>query len=92
MGEVHTFGIHVNVSDTGVDINFDVTLGRGASTASPLDEDDANILFGNDQENFTDFVFSPFTINVNSDDDDAPMSEGQFKTLNEKLDSLLESS
>ena len=32
------------------------------------------------------------TINVNSDDDDAPMMKGQFEQLNEKLDSLLESS
>lgn len=39
-----------------------------------------------------DFVFNPFTIHLNSDDDDALMTKGQFKKLNEKLNSLLESS
>ena len=74
--EVHTSDIHVNVSDTGADVNFGVTMGPGTSTASPLRDDNPNILFGDDQENFTDFVFSPFTIHVNSDDDDAPMTKG----------------
>lgn len=49
-------------------------------------------MFGDDQETFTDFVFSPFTINLNSDDDDAPMTKWQFAKLNKKLDSILGSS
>lgn len=49
------------------------------------------MLFRDDQETYTDFVFSPFTINI-SDDDDATMTKGQFRKLNEKLDSILEHS
>lgn len=37
-------------------------------------------------------MFRPFTINLNRDDDDAPMTKAQFKKHNEKLDSLLGSS
>ena len=33
-----------------------------------------------------------FTVHPASDDDEAPMTKGQFKTPDEKLDSLLESS
>ncbi|XP_023763644.1 uncharacterized protein LOC111912141 [Lactuca sativa] len=40
----------------------------------------------------TDFHYSRFTIHQESDDDDAPMTKGQFKALNKKLDTLLESS
>ena len=36
-----------------------------------------------------DFIFSPFTIHQTSDDDEALMTKGQFKAINENLDSLL---
>lgn len=49
------------------------------------------MLFEDDQETFTDFVFSPFTINL-SDDDDATMMKGQFRKLNDKLGEILEHS
>lgn len=90
--EVHTSDIHANVSDMGADVNTSVTMGRGTSTTSPLRDDDPDILFGDDPENFTDLVFSTFTVHANSDDDDAPMKKGMFKQLKAKLDTLLESS
>lgn len=37
-------------------------------------------------------MFIPFAIHQTSDDDGAPMTRGQFKQLNEKLDSILASS
>lgn len=82
----------VNVSDTGAHVDFRVTKGPSTSTTSPLREDDSDIVFGDDQEAFQDFTFSPFTLHWNNDDDDAPMTQGKFKQPSAKLDSILESS
>lgn len=83
--------INVNVSDTGKNVYAGVTCEPDTYIVPSLDEFD-DILYGDAQETFPDFIFSPFTINVNSDDDDAQMTKGQFKQLTENLDSLLESS
>lgn len=68
-----------------------MTSKQPSSSVPPFD-DDANILFGNDQESIVDFVFQQFFVNFNSDydDDDAPMTKGQFRELNEKLHLILE--
>lgn len=44
------------------------------STASPLRDNNLDIIFGDDQEAFQDFTFIPFTINQKSDDDESPMT------------------
>lgn len=86
-----TSDIPINASDAGANVYIGVTLDQGTSPASPFNEEE-EILFGDNQEPIFNFVFNPFTINLNNDDDDAPMTKGQFKKLDEKLDSLLESS
>lgn len=50
------------------------------------------MVFRDNQDKFTDFVFNPLTININCDDDDTPMTYGRFKKLNEKSDSILQHS
>lgn len=62
------------------------------TTTTPSFNEDEEIFFRDDQETFTDFASSPFTININSDNDDAPMTKGRFKHLSEKIDSILENS
>lgn len=81
----------MNASDVGANVHTDVTSEQGIST-DPLSNDTEGIMFGDDQETFIDFVFSHLTININSDDNDAPMTKGWFKKPNDKLDSILESS
>lgn len=75
-----------NVTDTGVDVNIGVTSGLSTSSSSPFRKNDRDIMFGDDLGNFQDFVFSPFTVNQASDDDEALITKGQFKQLNDKLD------
>lgn len=74
-----------NVSDTGAEAS-------GFTHVSLLQTDDSDTMFGDDHDNFDIFHYSPFTFQKDSDDDDAPISKGQFKVLNTNLDSLLESS
>lgn len=84
--------VTANVFDMGVGVTFGATVGPSTSTTLPLREDDPDLLFGDDQDDFQNFVFCPITIHQVMDDEDAPMTIGQFKQLNAKLDSLLESS
>lgn len=83
--------VTVNVFDTGTG-TFGVTVGPSSSTVLPLRVDDHDMIFGDDRDDFQDFHYSRFTIHQESDDDDEPMTKGQFKALNKKLDTLLESS
>ncbi|CAI9263690.1 unnamed protein product [Lactuca saligna] len=73
--DIQTSGIHVNVSDTGANANIGVTFGPGTSIASPFN-DDEEILLADEQEPIKEFVFQPFNININSDEDKAPMTKG----------------
>lgn len=81
----------VNVSDTGA-FDFGASVGPNTSTASLLREDDHDVMFGDNQDDLQNFVCSPFIVCQARDDEVAPITQGQFKTLNEKLDSLLQSS
>ena len=65
----------------GQNANISVIKEPTTSTTTPTLESDPDILFGNDQENFVDFVFNTFTINQTSDDDDPTMTRCQFKQL-----------
>lgn len=62
------------------------------TTTSPLIDDDSYVMYKVDQDDFQHYVFSLVTYHQASDDDEAPMTKRQFKALNGKLDSLLESS
>lgn len=73
----------------GLNANIGMTLEQ-PFTSVPPKHDDADILFGDDQEPIVNFVFHPFSVNFTSDDDEEPMTKGQFKQLKEKLDSILE--
>lgn len=75
----------------GAQFNFGVTLGPSTSTTSPLRDDDPYIIYCDDHEGFQDFTFNPFTIHQTNDDDNTLMTQGQFKQLSAKLDSILES-
>ncbi|CAI9290394.1 unnamed protein product [Lactuca saligna] len=88
--EIHTSRILVNAYDAGGNVKIAETSKYDPSTDTPIHEDE-EILFGDDQDNFTDFFFSPFVINL-SDDDDATIMKGKFKKLNEKLNEILEHS
>lgn len=83
--------VTVNISDTGA-CAFGVTVAFSSSPVSPLRVDDPDTIFGHDGDDFQDFHYSPFTFYEENDDDDAPMTKGRFKALNQKLDTLLESS
>lgn len=72
--KVNTPEVIVNVSDTGESVDFGITMGPSTSTASLLRDTDPNIFFGDDQEAFQDFTFSPSTVHQTSDDDEAPMT------------------
>lgn len=63
----------------------------GSSTISPLRQHDPNTIFGDDTGYFNDFTFSSFNIQDDGDDD-APVTKGKIKAINEKLDYLLYSS
>lgn len=45
-----------------------------------------------EHEPIKNFAFHPFNLNTNNDEDEASMIKGQFKQLNDKLDSILEHS
>lgn len=45
-----------------------------SSSYVPPINDDADILFGDEQEPLEDFVFHPFSLNVTSNDEDAPIT------------------
>ena len=48
-------------------------------------------MFGDDQDDLEDLHYSPFNVQQSSNND-APMTTRQFKILQQKLDSLIESS
>ncbi|XP_023762192.1 cell wall protein DAN4-like [Lactuca sativa] len=81
--------ISVTVSDTGAGASG-FTLGHESTPISPLRQGDPDTVFGYDVDDFEAFTYIPFTIQDDSNDD-APITKGQLKALNEKMDSLLES-
>ncbi|CAI9293042.1 unnamed protein product [Lactuca saligna] len=54
-------------------------------------QDDPDTIYGDDNDDFTGFTYSPSNIRTEIDDK-APVTRGQLKTINEKLDSLLQAS
>ncbi|CAI9268699.1 unnamed protein product [Lactuca saligna] len=58
---------------------------------SLLRQDDPDMIYGDGEDDFTGFTFSPFTIR-NESDDEAPVMKGQLQAIHEKLDSLLHAS
>lgn len=59
---VSTLMSTVNVSDAGVGVTFGTTFGPRTYTASPLKDDYLDVMYGDDQDDFHNFVFSPFTV------------------------------
>lgn len=49
---VSTPEVTVNVSNTGEDVNFGVTVGPNTSTALPFHYEDPDIVFGDDRDTF----------------------------------------
>lgn len=83
--------VTVNVSDMEEGA-FGVTVNLSFTQVSPLRDEDLDTIFGDDRDDFQDFHYSPFNVHQSSHDDEAPMMKGQFKVLNDKLDTLLKSS
>lgn len=79
-----------NVFDMGTGASG-VTVGPISRPISPLRTTDPDTVFGDSFDDFQDFHYSPFVVQQESDEDDAPMTKRNFKALNIKLDSLLES-
>nr|KAJ0215179.1 hypothetical protein LSAT_V11C300140950 [Lactuca sativa] len=76
----------VNVSDTRA-------TSSGFSThvsppISPIRTDDPNMIFGEDDDDLGRFTYSPFQIRTQRKDE-ATMSQGQLRSLHEKIDQLL---
>ncbi|CAI9260797.1 unnamed protein product [Lactuca saligna] len=77
-----------NTSNMESNVNICVTT-ENVSSSIPNSNDDEDVIFGDDPEPIDDVIFLSFTMRVASDDDDAPITKGQFKKLNQKVDSIL---
>lgn len=89
--DIKTSSIPSNTSNVEPNANIGVSL-EPSSSVPPTLHKDVGIMFGNNQEPLDDFVFHAFTFNINSDNDDSPMTKVQFKELHKNLDSILEHS
>lgn len=79
--------VSVNTSDVRVGASG-FTVGQSTPPISHLRQDDPNIVFGEEEEDFGGFTYSPFNIRTASDDE-APVTKGQLKDIKEKLNLLL---
>lgn len=79
-----------NASNVGVAASG-ITIGHSTPPISPLRQDDSDTFFKGDGFGFRTFQIGPFTVQEDSDDD-APVTQCQFKVITEKLDSLINSS
>ncbi|CAI9261280.1 unnamed protein product [Lactuca saligna] len=82
--------LSVNSSDAGAG-GLGFSVGHSTPPISPLRQDDPDMIFSEDEEDFRGFTYSPFNIQTENDDD-APVTKGQLKAINEKVDSLIQSS
>ncbi|CAI9281736.1 unnamed protein product [Lactuca saligna] len=78
--EIRTSGIPSNTYDVVSNSNIGVTYEQPSSMVRPFDHD-TDVLFGDDPEPITDFVFQLFSVNFNSDDDDTPMTKAEKQAL-----------
>ncbi|CAI9286470.1 unnamed protein product [Lactuca saligna] len=69
--------------------NVESNVNIGVSGHIPTSIVDDNLIFGGYPDPIDTFVLPSFTVKVDSDDDDAPMTKGLFKELNQKHDSIL---
>nr|KAJ0184447.1 hypothetical protein LSAT_V11C900494330 [Lactuca sativa] len=67
---IRTSGIPSNTSNVGLNFNNGVSSEQSFSSVPPMNED-IDILFRDNQEPIAKFFFQPFTVNIDSDDDDA---------------------
>ena len=81
--------VTINASDVGVGASG-FTVGYSTIPISPLNEDDPDIVYDGDDKDFRGLTYSPFNIRTESDDE-APVTKGKLKAINENLDSLLQS-
>ncbi|CAI9278951.1 unnamed protein product [Lactuca saligna] len=88
-----TFGepsISVNASDAGAKTSG-FQSSHVSPSISPIYQDDPEMIYRDDEDELPGFTFSPFTVH-NESDDEAPVTKGQLKSINEKLDTLLQAS
>ncbi|XP_023747497.1 uncharacterized protein LOC111895653 [Lactuca sativa] len=78
--EIRTSSISGNTFDVEPNANIGVSSEPSTSIPPTLHED-VDIMFRDDQEPLDDFVFHPFTVNIDIDNDDSPITKGQFKEL-----------
>ncbi|CAI9269763.1 unnamed protein product [Lactuca saligna] len=82
--------VTVNTSYVGVGpLGF--TIGHSTPPISPFRQDDLDMIYGGDDDDFEGFTYSPFNIQIERDDE-ALVTRGKLKAINEKLDSLLQAS
>ncbi|CAI9302917.1 unnamed protein product [Lactuca saligna] len=65
------------------------TFGTSTSPLSALRHEDPDTIYGVDEDDFGGFTYSLFNIMTESDDD-APVTLGKLKAINEKLDLLIQ--
>lgn len=82
--------VFVNASDVEASA-LGFTFGLESPPISTLRQDDPDIIYGDADEDFGGFTYSPFNITTKSDDE-APVTKEQLKAIHEKLDSLIQSS
>ncbi|CAI9302847.1 unnamed protein product [Lactuca saligna] len=82
--------VTVNTSDVWAGASG-FTFGHFTPPISHFPQYNPDMIYGGDDDNFVGFTCSPFNIQTESGEE-APVTRGQLKDINEKLDSLLQSS
>lgn len=98
--EIRTSGITGNTFDVGPNVNAGLNLSqynvsaRKSTYVPPVSDGfDEEIIMKEDSDSLEDFVAIEFSFQVDSDnDDDNPMSKGDYRKLNQKLDDILSQS
>ncbi|CAI9276629.1 unnamed protein product [Lactuca saligna] len=80
--------VSVNTSDAGAKTSG-FTSSHISPPISPIYRADPDMIYGDDEDDLAGFTFSLITIRAASDDE-ASITKGQLKAINEKLDSLLQ--
>ncbi|CAI9268859.1 unnamed protein product [Lactuca saligna] len=80
--------VSVNASDVGAKTSG-FQLSHVSPPVSPIHQDDPNMIYGHDEDELAGFTYTPFTVR-NESDDEAPVTKGQLKAINETLDTQLQ--
>ncbi|CAI9288598.1 unnamed protein product [Lactuca saligna] len=89
-GQKATPPVSVNAFDAGAGASG-FTSTHISPPISPLRQNDPDMIYGDDEDDFEGFTYSLFTIRTESDDE-ALVMRGKLMAIHEKLDSLIQAS